>query len=239
MIRFSMFGIPIEVQPFFWVICALLGGAIDADSGTAILAVSLFVIAAFISILIHELGHALIGRKLGGGDARIVLGSMGGLAYNEGGKFSREQRFWMIAAGPGAGFIVFLSLVLMLAVTFNFADTLKLTGQVLFNSKTSFSGTALESFLLEKPFVFLLLTHLLWVNFWWGLINLLPVMPLDGGQITDLYVRPQKRVFLIGTVAAALMAMVGFVYFGSIYTALLFGYFAWRNYQSMKEVNWQ
>jgi Zn-dependent protease len=239
MIRFSLFGIPVEVQPFFWVVSALMGGAINADSKMAVFAMALFVAAAFISILIHELGHALTGRRLGGGYAKILLTSFGGLAFNHGGRFNRQQRFWMIAAGPGAGFLFLIVILALLALAFNGPDVMAFTTQVLFGTRAPFTSDDLISFMREKPFIHLFLRHLLWINFWWGIINLLPVMPLDGGQITDLYVRPQRLVFLIGLIAGAGMAALAFLWLGSTYTALLFGYLAWQNYQNMQEVRWQ
>jgi len=236
MFRFSLFGIPVEVQPFFWVIAALLGGAAGADSRAAFFAVALFMMAAFVSILIHELGHALTGRKLGGGRAVILLTSMGGLAINQGGQFTRHQRFWMIAAGPGAGFAFLLAILVALSLMFNSVDVIAFTGRELFQLDLPFRTTELIDFLRAKPFIYILLTNLIWINFWWGIINLLPVMPLDGGQITEIYVRPPSRVYFIGMIAATAMALFGFLMMGSIYIALLFGYFAWKNWQGMKAV---
>lgn len=239
MIRFSIFGIPVEIQPFFWVITALLGGAITARSPNEIFAVILFILAALISILIHELGHAITGLKLGGGRASILLTSFGGLAYNQGGRFNRQQRFWMIFAGPGAGFAFLLVLIAVLSLAFGTADVLNFTSLILFGTRPEFQSYELLAFLKEKEFVLILLKHLLWINFWWGVINLLPVMPLDGGQITDLFVRPQRRVFLIGVITSAAMAALSLFWLKADFTAILFAYFAWKNYESMQSVRWQ
>jgi stage IV sporulation protein FB len=239
MIRFSLFGIPVEVQPFFWVVSALMGGAIHADSQREVLSLVLFVIAAFVSIILHELGHALTGRKLGGGHAKILLTPFGGLAYNHGGRFTRGQRFWMIAAGPGAGFLFLLAILVLLSVFFGGSDVIALTGRLLFGIFSEFRSPDLISFLQQRPYLFLFINHLLWINFWWGVINLLPVMPLDGGQITDLFVRPRRQVYLIGVVAGAGMAALALLWLQSGYTAMLFGYLAWTNYQNMREVRWQ
>ncbi len=231
MFRFTIFGIPVEVQPFFWVICALLGGAISADTKEAFLGVALFIMAAFVSILIHELGHALTGRRLGGGHAMILLTTMGGLAINQGGRFNRNQRFWMIAAGPGAGFMFLFLILAVLSLTFHVQDVAAWVGLELFGLKPRFHSTGLVEFFYAKPFIYELLRQLLFINFWWGVLNLLPIMPLDGGQITELFVRPPQRVYLIGTVVAAAAAAFGFLFMGSLYMALLFGYFAWKNHQ--------
>jgi Zn-dependent protease len=236
MFRFTIFGIPVEVQPFFWVICALLGGAISADSKEDFLGVALFMMAAFVSILIHELGHALTGRRLGGGRAIILLTNMGGLAINQGGQFNRQQRFWMIAAGPGAGFGFLFLILAGLGLVFNGQDVLTWVGLELFGLTPNFRSAALVEFFYAKPFIYELLSQLLWINFWWGVLNLLPIMPLDGGQITELFVRPPRRVYLIGTIAATGAAIFGFMKMQSIYMALLFGYFAWQNHKGYKSL---
>lgn len=239
MIRFSIFGIPVEVQPFFWLMCALMGGAFRADSAEAILAVALFAVAAFLSILIHELGHALTGLRLGGGRASITLTAFGGLASNQGGRFKRPQMFWMIAAGPGAGFVFFLLILGLLCLWFRSADVLSLSSYILFGTRPTLTSLDLSTLIMDKPFVFDFIRKLLWINFWWGIINLLPVMPLDGGQITNLFVTPQRRVFLIGLVASATMAALGLLWLQSSYTAILFGFLAWQNYQNMQTERWR
>jgi len=239
MFRFSIFGIPVEVQPFFWVTTALLGGALYADSQQAFFAMILFILAAFLSILIHELGHALSGRKLGGGDAVILLTAFGGLAVNQGGRFSRWGRFWMIAAGPGAGFIFFAAIVALLAAVFGPGNSTAFVGNSLFGMDLDYQNSSLISFIIEKPFVGYFIRQLLWINFWWGIINLLPVAPLDGGQITALFLRPERRVYLVGMITGIAMALFGFFRMDSLYVGALFGYLAWQNYQNMKAVTWR
>ena len=92
MIRFTFFGIPVEIQPWFWVIMALLGSGFGKVGSTAneALNIALFVIAGFISIFIHELGHALTGKFY---KARpfIVLHSFGGIAAFPGSQFTRSR----------------------------------------------------------------------------------------------------------------------------------------------------
>ena len=59
MIQFSLFNIPIRVLPWFWVTMAFIGGVLYADTKEALFELLLFMLAGFISILVHELGHAL------------------------------------------------------------------------------------------------------------------------------------------------------------------------------------
>src|SRR3954453_21612656 len=58
MLRFSIFGFPVTVHWMFWVVIAILGGGLDSGNGPKqFQALLLWMVAAFISILIHELGH--------------------------------------------------------------------------------------------------------------------------------------------------------------------------------------
>ncbi|MCH7228838.1 metalloprotease [Haloferula sp. A504] len=237
MLRFSLFGIPVEVQPFFWIVIAMFGGALSISSSSDLMGTAVFMVAATASILVHEFGHALTGRRLGGGSVRIVLWAFGGLAYNEGGRFTRSQRFWMIFMGPGAGFL-FLALVLVLLAVF--LGPKEAVG--------CFSWAAFrvvpEPFITDalKEFVdpgnpnprWWIARSLIWINFWWSLINLLPVLPLDGGQIANLWVHPQRRMFLVSAITGASMALFGFAVMGSLYVAILFGFLAYRSYQDFQ-----
>ncbi|MCW1912333.1 site-2 protease family protein [Luteolibacter sp. GHJ8] len=233
MVRFTLFGVPVEIQPWFWLGAAMLSGAFSGNPTREEFLLSLlFIIAATISILVHEFGHALVGRRLGGGRANIVLWALGGLAYNEGGRFTRSGRFWMIAAGPGAGFALFALVFLILAVAFGPQDAMVFTAFELFHVRSQGISPRMMDFLTNN-FPFMKLTgDFLWINFWWGILNLLPVLPLDGGRITELYVKPQKRVYQIAVVTAA--AMVAFALFrGSLYMAFFFGFLAYQNYKEI------
>jgi len=237
MVRFTLFGIPVEIQPWFWLTAALLSGALNEATPGKMQEALIFILAATISILVHEFGHALTGRRLGGGQAKIVLWAFGGLAYNQGGRFTKSGHFWRIAAGPGAGFLLGGLVFLVMVAGFGARDAGGLAAGSLFGIGVPVSADTFAFFENRRPLLSLL-DSMLWINFWWGIINLLPVSPLDGGQITELFVKPQKRVHQIAIVAAVAMVAFG-LWRGSLYTALLFGYLAWKNYQSMKEYHWQ
>ncbi|HQV95560.1 MAG TPA: site-2 protease family protein, partial [Anaerolineales bacterium] len=84
------------------------------------------------------------------------------------------------------------------------------------------------------------LTMMLWVNVFWGLINLLPVFPLDGGHVARnillLYdpVGGVRKSLWLSVIVGGLMALAGFVLFRSVYTALLFGLLAFQSYQALQ-----
>ena len=71
-LRFTLAGIPIRVHPFFWVIATRFGA-----STSDVIHLVLWIVIVFISILIHELGHALV-MWLYGQPSYIVLHMAGG-----------------------------------------------------------------------------------------------------------------------------------------------------------------
>lgn len=239
MIRFKLFGIPVEIQPFFWVATCLLGGGLYAHTREAILSVVIFMIAALISILVHELGHALTGLRYGGGFARITLTAFGGLAQYEGAPLGKDQRFRMVAAGPGSGLALFALTAGLLCVAFPPADVLSLISRMLFGFRMGFSSTALPEFIVANPIAFDFISQMLWINFWWSLINLLPVLPLDGGRIAELFVYPRRRLYQIGIACAAAVAFYGYFMLQSYLLAILFAFLAWENYQKLRSESWR
>ncbi len=100
MIHFTLFGIPVYIRPSFWVVLAIFGGALSINSVEGLIYPALFVIAGFVAILSHEMGHALVGRRLGGGQQTIVLELFGGLTSSHGMQLTRGGRALMILAGP-------------------------------------------------------------------------------------------------------------------------------------------
>ncbi|HSO11633.1 MAG TPA: hypothetical protein VLT51_04610, partial [Anaerolineales bacterium] len=75
-LRFSIAGIPVRVHPLFWLIALLLG------SSGALVEIPIWILVVFVSILVHELGHALAFRRYGI-QSHIVLHAMGGLTIPE------------------------------------------------------------------------------------------------------------------------------------------------------------
>jgi hypothetical protein len=83
-----------------------------------------------------------------------------------------------------------------------------------------------------QPLVAFAVRQLLWVNVGWGLINLIPVLPLDGGHVLMGALGPkrQKAALIAGGVVGALTA-AGAGFAGQIYIAVLFALLAARNFQ--------
>ena len=108
----------------------------------------------FGSILVHELGHALVGQRLGLRPQRIVLHGFGGLCQY-GRTPGPRQGVFASAAGPAAGLALGLVAALLQWVA----------GPVLPDGAVWTLG------------------WLVWVNVFWSLFNLLPMYPLDGGHV--------------------------------------------------------
>ncbi|MCC7117821.1 MAG: site-2 protease family protein [Anaerolineales bacterium] len=235
-LNFTLFGFPIQVHPLFWVIGLLFGA-----SSTNLISILLWVFTIFISILIHELGHALAMRYYGQ-SSRIVLHGAGGVTIPEsvawGSRYANvaltpNQQILISFAGPGAGFL--LALLIMLSVAFTggvvVPNAAYLFGIVPFPYAHYPNGSALINSLVMT---------FLWVNVFWGLVNLLPVYPLDGGHIAryiilqfDPWNGLQKSLWLSVYVGAAI-ALLSLIVLSSTYMALLFGLLAFQSYQILQ-----
>jgi Zn-dependent protease len=92
-----------------------------------------------------------------------------------------------------------------------------------------FGGTVLNIFL----------TMLLWVNVFWGLINILPVFPMDGGQVArNILIQYDpldgvRKSLWVSVVTGGILAVAGLLAFNSVYMAILFGLLAFQSYQSL------
>ena len=115
-------------------------------------------LALFLIVMIHEFGHALACRQVGGIANQIVLWPLGGVAY-----VNPPQRpgatLWSIAAGPLVN-VVFVPIFMILGRTIR---SLGLAQQM--------------------PNALLLLRAVALINLGLLIFNMLPIYPLDGGQI--------------------------------------------------------
>ena len=206
------------------------GSVTGIKSRQDLLMVLLWIIVLFVSILVHELGHALTSRKMTGVTPSIKLWGMGGLAYPNT-QLTRKQSFWVTWAGPLAGLGFFGLIVLTCCAIYGFAIGTDLTMILLFPSRETYTVLAK----MNDPVLYML-KDLLRVNFWWSLMNLLPVFPLDGGQIYASIERSPKKVWTVEMVTGALVAIAGFFILHQIVIAILFGYFAFQNYKRLEHL---
>ena len=144
----------IPVRIHLWFwFMALLLWAMKPEFGS--LGLVVWVVVVLQAILAHELGHALVGRAFGQ-SPRIELVALGGVTWWEQRASMQPARSLLVsAAGPAVGILIgSVALVLM--------DGLGLT-------RGSLARYAFGC--------------MVWVNLGWGMLNLLPILPLDGGNI--------------------------------------------------------
>lgn len=236
MVRFTLFGIPVQIEPWFWLTTFLLGGGMGLLEGGAnrsdLLWVLVWMIVACFSILVHEFGHALTARKLSPGRHWIRLWAMGGLAYHEGGQVTRRSRLWTIIMGPGAGFLLFFLTCASLAIAYGPEIGLGVV-RVLIIGQRELPSPLYE--IVVSP-VGRICKSLIWINFWWSLVNLLPVFPLDGGQFFAEWTRKQKLAYQVGIVTGAMVAVAALLFLQSWYMALMFGFLAYNNFQQLSQL---
>ncbi len=221
-LRFTVIGIPVRVHPMFWLLVGIFGlmGAGTPSGSKFIVSILTWVFVVFISILAHELGHALSSRYFGSRNVRIALYGFGGLTIG-GTEKTHLQRGLTVAAGPGVSLTIGIPFVVIFLMS--------LFGMIEINNY----------FLAE--FVW----YMSFVNFGWAILNLIPVYPLDGGQICAEIVtsrKPYDGMVLVHqiSIAAAVLGGLGlsalfFILFRDvpIFILFLYGYLGFMNYQMM------
>ena len=206
MVRFKLFGIPITILPWFWLTLALIGYS-SLSNAQDLFRLVLFILAGFISIMVHELGHGLTIKKLGA-DTQIVLQAFGGFATYPPNRFSRPQDFLITAAGP------LVQLVL---------------GGIVW---AIYQNLDKETFETLGPYFLWVLYK---ISFIWAIFNLLPVFPLDGGQLLNAVLGPKRRgiTHVVSILVAVAVGALGFR-FGYLFAALFMGFFAYQNFQLLQ-----
>lgn len=189
MIRFRLGTIPISIKPTFWIVAVVLGLPVpDRHSAEIASYLTGWVGVVVVSVLAHELGHALMARRFGA-EVAITLHVMGGYTtWTTPNPISPLRRVMVAAAGSGVGFVL-AGLVFGLVRGFDISIQSRLVAS------------------LASAFVF--------VNLVWGVFNWLPIRPLDGGHILAGFLQAVlgRRaaivldvIFPIATIAVGLFA---------------------------------
>ena len=252
-LRFPVLGFQTRVSPFFFLMMAVLGyqeamangilmtflgyGVQDRLYFSPVAALGMWIGVGFGSILLHELGHSLTMRRYGL-PSRIVLYHFGGLAIPEGAYFGArlqsQQQMAISAAGPGIQLVLAVSIIAALALGgFHIpGGELGLMGKLI---PPSLSGER-----LLPPALGLIVFFTLQVNIYWALLNLVPIYPLDGGQISRemfLYFRvpDATRKSLMLSVASAIVLVVYFLQDPpQVYMAIMFGMLGYQSFATLQ-----
>jgi Zn-dependent protease/CBS domain-containing protein len=158
----------------------------------------------FVSVLLHELAHAVVGRRGGVTIRRITLFMLGGMAHMENEAPSWRAELIMALAGP---FTSFALGILFAALAGAIAGPIELNPQ---------DPTAAFSALGPMPS---LLAWLAQINIILAIFNLVPGFPLDGGRvlraimwgITGDFLAATRRASRAGQVIAWMLMAIGFL----------------------------
>ncbi len=154
-----LFGVPVRFH-FTFVILLIFLIVFGVSGRQSAAASALYILALFASVLLHELGHALVARRYGLRILEIVMLPIGGVARLERSPKPREE-LWIALAGPAVNFALAAALFAILA----------LKGW----------WTPVEK--LAEPTDANLLQRVATGNLILALFNLLPAFPMDGGRV--------------------------------------------------------
>ena len=201
--HFSIARIPVRIEPVFFVIAGLWGLRY-IEAGLDV--VGIWIGASFVSILVHELGHGLALKAFGHPSA-IVLHGFGGVTISRRrSTLSRARSIVVTVAG---------SLTALVMLWF---PTRQLLGS---DVMVDWPDNALY-------FVYFLSFQ----NLWWSLVNLLPIRPLDGGNVTaEVFgIDRARRISIVAAIAGAIWAFLNDQGYGAFFALFL----AFNNWQEIR-----
>ena len=176
------FGIPVYLD-FSLIILLVL---FVMDFGSFVYGLS-FALALALSIVAHELGHALTARAFGYHTRDITLSLLGGCASLIALPRKAWQEFLTAIAGPAVSFVI-----------------------------SGLAWLSLNFLPVEERWTVLVLYYTMWMNFVLGCFNLLPGFPMDGGRVfrsvASIFTTRTKATYIamiVGRGFAILLALRG------------------------------
>jgi stage IV sporulation protein FB len=206
---FWLFGQVVRIRPSFWLLnlfLALSGGTLD------IVSMLLWVVVVTVSVLWHELGHAVVARAFGQNPVIDLHGMGGTTSWTPTRRLRWHERVAISLAGPAVGLVIGVAVLFLVN-----------SGHVPLESRTARIS----------------LNYFLWVNIAWGVFNLLPILPLDGGSIMAAILewrmgprgmRAARWISVVAGVACLILAFRA----GMPWAAVMAALFAYNNYQVLQ-----
>jgi Zn-dependent protease len=242
-IRFHLLGIPVRVHPLFWLMAAWVGWR---DLNLPMVAASMACV--FVSILVHEYGHGLVAKAFHASPS-ILLWAMGGLCETHSNRQTPAQRLAVVLSGPGAGFVLCLLVMAVASAFFGISpqEHLSVAEHVVgIRPRMDDLSTAYMKFrtITNSDWPFEIYHFLVFVNLLWGLFNLLPIWPLDGGRVSEIVLSAINRAqgvrwgHIVSLVVAGILAVLAVSFrSSSLFLPIFFGYFAFINYQMLQSIH--
>lgn len=171
----------------------------------------IWIVIIFVSVLVHEYGHAITSHIFGQ-HPHIELVPFGGVTFPEGKKIAKWQEFIVVFNGPLFGFGLFLLGYLLLKIP-------------------AIAGAPFASVIMVFRNV----------NLFWTVVNLLPVMPLDGGQLLRIVC---QAIFKSNGIKISLLISLGistafclfFFLVGYFLVGAIFILFAFQNFEAYRQM---
>ena len=213
---FRLGSIPVRIHGSFFLTMAFFG----MTGGRGPAQIATFVSVVFLSVLVHELGHALTGRLFGLVPAIDLHGMGGTTSWPQGKEVSSGRRVLISFAGPATGIAIG---TLLLLQTNAGAELRGLA--IPYGSSPGWSQEVIKD--------------VIWVNVGWGIFNLLPMLPLDGGNIMVATLdaitggRGEKPARIVSMVASGSVVLAA-VLTRSYLTAIFAASFVVQNYRALQ-----
>ncbi len=167
------------------------------------------VIVILVSVIVHEFGHALTGI-LFGQKTRIELAAFGGFTYRQGRKLKLWEEFIVVLNGPLAGFLLFL-----------------------------LARFVLHTFTIQNAAIDHMLKFTALVNFFWTIVNLIPVLPLDGGHLLSILLEAifgfrGVKIAIVAGLVISVAVSVFFLAIGRFFIGALFLILTFESFRSLR-----
>ncbi|OIP33662.1 MAG: hypothetical protein AUK47_18675 [Deltaproteobacteria bacterium CG2_30_63_29] len=209
---FTLGRIPVFISLWYVLLVGYFSYSMGMANGL------LWAAAITVSVLVHEFGHGLVARHYDL-NPTILLHGWGGLCAHRPAQRDRHSAL-ILAAGPGAGLVLgALTYVVALVVE-----------------------AAQPGWLGARPMAGTFVQYMLWVNLFWSFVNLIPMWPLDGGQLFGLGVKQKLNVLLahrvthgLGAAIGVAAALYGLFVMNSFFIGIISAFLAWGNVKRLQE----
>lgn len=213
LLRGRVLGFPVHLDVSFVLVLGLLGYVSGFTRGRLVL----WLVIGTLSILAHELGHAVAARAAGAQPHIALVGFGGVTTFTPPRPLSRARSLGISVAGPAVGLVLGAALWLLLRVTAPGLDPDSWPAAALFIGILTCLG--------------------------WSVFNLLPILPLDGGQaMQELLpgdpITRTRRAAMVSVVVAAVMGLAAFLR-GQPFIGLFMLFFGLNNVLALRQLSAQ